>query len=441
MRSSVASRLTTLFSTGWICNLRPLPFVSRLIAQQTNTRGYHSSTSVALACNHNEDDLQRWERMFADGMKSSSTNLSIEPSEEVSVRSKVYVVTFDLDNTLWNTSATISAANDALAEHMQVFCTNISSSTNATVTRVEKRMQSLHEASPERYGPTLETSARTKAPVRLTTLRKDAIRRVLIDEAGFADDDVQVEPIVDEAFKVWVDARHDSIPVHFAASGVLDSLQAIRASTDIVAIGAITDGNSDPLAIPDLKRYFDFCINAEQVGIGKPDRRVYQKAVEYVLEQFPWLHSKILAWEENDDKSVETVGPWWVHVGDDFVKDVVAAKNFGMRSVWSRELVVGKLQPESLMKKRSPTRDLESFVKEVSSMDVIEMQIGADDYLAESIQAEFADAIVDQFLDVANTIQQWQSDAAEDEKEGDFIGTFTKLNVLLFQSQMNLFQL
>ena len=33
--------------------------------------------------------------------------------------SEVRVVTFDLDNTLWNTSACINAANDALAAHLQ----------------------------------------------------------------------------------------------------------------------------------------------------------------------------------------------------------------------------------------------------------------------------------------------------------------------------------
>jgi FMN phosphatase YigB (HAD superfamily) len=37
------------------------------------------------------------------------------------------------------------------------------------------------------------------------------------------------------------------------------------------------------------------------------------------------------------------VGPWWVHIGDDFFKDIVAAKESQMRTVWARELIEGSV--------------------------------------------------------------------------------------------------
>jgi FMN phosphatase YigB (HAD superfamily) len=367
--------------------------------------------------------------MYAEGVegtRSAGIGMTIEETtnnngNEVSVRSKVHVITYDLDNTLWNTSATIGTANDALAAHMHRQCGDDGDPAK-NIARVEQRMRVLHESQPDRYGPTVPrtttttaAAAESVAPVRLTDLRKDAIRSVLIDEAGYADDDPRLEQQVDDAFAVWVDARHSCIPSHFAPSGVLECLRAIRqSSTDIVAIGAITDGNSNPLAIPELREYFDFCINAEQVGVGKPDRRVYQAAVKHVLEQHPWLRDKISLWaNDGDNDDIDAVGPWWVHVGDDFVKDVVAAKDLGMRTIWSRELVMNKLQLERKNEQSNRTRDVETFVKEIAEMEVIQMQIGADDYLLESLQKEFADEIVDRFVDVAQTIGRWQTEAAD----------------------------
>jgi FMN hydrolase / 5-amino-6-(5-phospho-D-ribitylamino)uracil phosphatase len=429
------ARLTTLFTIG----LNPIPACPFTAPRRFRYRprkhfsagtsvGASSSSSSAATTSSSSaeaEDLLRWEQMYAEGARSTGLGMSIEESSnsmDVSVRSKVHVITYDLDNTLWNTSATIGTANDALAAHMHLQCGDDDPAKN--MARVEQRMRALHEAQPDRYGPTVPRTSTTTsaaesfAPVRLTDLRKDAIRSVLIDEAGYTDDDPRLEQSVDDAFGVWVDARHSCIPAHFAPSGVLECLKAIRqSSTDIVAIGAITDGNSNPLAIPELREYFDFCINAEQVGVGKPDRRVYQAAVKHVLEQHPWLRDKISLWandgDDGDDGDIDAVGPWWVHVGDDFVKDVVAAKDLGMRTIWSRELLMNTLQLERKKEQTSRTRDVETFVKEISAMEVIQMQIGADDYLLESLQKEFADEIVDRFVDVAQTIDRWQTEAAD----------------------------
>jgi hypothetical protein len=72
------------------------------------------------------------------------------------------------------------------------------------------------------------------------------------------------------------------------------------------------------------------------------------------------------------------------------------------------------------------SKSVEDFVKQVSEMKVIEMSVGADDYLANAITGEFADAIVDKFIDVAQVLRQWQSEALvrhERQQAGEIIKT------------------
>jgi len=299
-------------------------------------------------------------------------------------------------------------------------------------------MGTLYGEDKASYAPIEKEDA--KSPVLLTQLRKDAIRRVF-KEHGVAleendDDDDKIEQLVEEAFAIWVNARYRTIPNYFANS-VLSCLQEISAlrtnaknshgddDSKSVLIGAITDGNSDPTVIPELADFFDFCINAETVGISKPDKRVYLRGVARAL-QHPSLQdispinyslnesvgSKRLTEEALED----LVGPWWVHIGDDFVKDCVAAKNLNMRTIWARELVREKNVKEEAWKTAAESskqkRTVEELVKEVAELEVIEMQVGADNYLANSLEAEFADAVADEFRDVASILQKWQEEAA-----------------------------
>lgn len=315
-------------------------------------------------------------------------------------RSEIRVVSLDLDNTLWNTSATIATANDALAAYLDA---------NKIVQpkRVEKVMGDLFAADKERYSPIEKQQA--KSPVLLTKLRKDAIAKVLVDSNGFDDEDASA--MAERAFQEWTNARHKAIPDNLAESVVecIERVAQIRTSAGHpVLIGAITDGNSDPRILEDLGGYFDFCINAERVGISKPDKRVYLSAIAQVIEH-PHLQDLVDPNQPHD----EVVGPWWVHIGDDFVKDVVAAKELGMRSVWSRELVLGKLQAKQATDntQSGSTRSVEDLVKEVSKMKIVRMQVGSDDYLVDSFQREFADAVIDRFADLAGLLHDWHGEA------------------------------
>lgn len=256
-----------------------------------------------------EENLARWEEMYFGTGDDKLT----ETDEESIKRSEIRVVTFDLDNTIWKTSKTIDAANEALA-------TFLDANSIIQPKRVEKIMGDLFQQDKKRYAPLDDNP---KAPVLLTQLRIDAIKNVLENFNGYSEDNAL--QLAKEAFEVWTRARHSAIPEHFA-NNVLSCLKKISSITTSsgqpVVIGAITDGNSDPRNVELLKDFFEFCVNAEMVGVAKPDKRVYMEAVRRIVSH-PSLQNLGRTALDSDDDLENSIGPYWVHIGDDFSKDIV----------------------------------------------------------------------------------------------------------------------
>ena len=85
----------------------------------------------------------------------------------------------------------------------------------------------------------------------------------------------------------------------------------------------------------------------------------------------PYLRHIFNEREELDEDTLEElVGRWWVHVGDDFLKDMVGAKALRMRSIWSKELVLNQLEGQLDVRKESgkKEKDVGEFVKEITSL-------------------------------------------------------------------------
>jgi FMN phosphatase YigB (HAD superfamily) len=327
-------------------------------------------------------------------------------------KSEVRVVTFDLDNTIWKTGAVISSANEALANHLDSIGIEVP-------VRVEQIMGTLFKSDKGKYCPILSKDIEEgtvqmhideiKAPVLLTQLRKDAVMAILLNQTMELEQ--ELEHLAEEAFQVWTQARHDAIPLNLATS-VLDCLQEIRnlvtRKGHSVVVGAITDGNSDPRKVEILKSSFDFVINAETVGISKPDRRIYDAAIQHISADDDLNHVFDDDRTDNIDDLVDKLGPWWVHIGDDFMKDIVAAKDLKMRSVWSRELILDKLpKREANIDGESNGKDL---VKAIGEGNFLKMIIGTEDYLSDELHGEFADAIVDDFSHVSKIISSWHEE-------------------------------
>eukprot|EP00934_Nitzschia_sp_Nitz4_P005846 Nitzschia sp. Nitz4//scaffold196_size54656//9594//10622//NITZ4_006633-RA/size54656-processed-gene-0.48-mRNA-1//1//CDS//3329540408//5836//frame0 len=322
-------------------------------------------------------------------MSSSSTPDNSCPRAPSQIR----IITFDLDDTIWKTSNCISAANDALADHLQRHQIQ-------QPKRVEYVMKDLFRANPSLYAPLEENPSDA---CLLTQLRKDAIQHILQHHNQYAAD--QAKAFAQHAMDLWVDARHKAIPDNFSTNVLecLEELASLKTSNgDPVIIGAITDGNSDPRKVPQLQKYFSFCINAEDVGVSKPDARLYLQAVRH-LASHPSL--KDLALQEALDKHEEEggvdtlpqLGPYWVHVGDDIVKDIVGANKLCMRTVWATELIGHKLQPK-----------LTNEVPTVLHLGVGDISRHAkDDHTKASSAGDYVDAVTDEFHHMAQTLREW----------------------------------
>ena len=61
--------------------------------------------------------------------------------------------------------------------------------------------------------------------------------------------------------------------------------------TDILLIGALTDGNSDPIVMPELRGIFDFVIRSADVGAPKPSERMFEAASAEAVRLLPTVLS------------------------------------------------------------------------------------------------------------------------------------------------------
>ena len=435
------------------------PFQRRLLDTLSSSSAtkitISSLSSTSLSFEEPEDssaspeDLLRWEKMYQEGQQSAAASASsplmsgieLDPTNSAlsqSISSPVRVISFDLDNTLWKTGATIENANDALAAFLEQ---------NQIVQnkRAEVIMGDLFRDNKARYCPVDTETA--KGPVMLTLLRKDAIQQVAQVDNGYNPE--AAAQLAEGAFQAWVTARHQAIPA-FLADQVVETLQALATmrATSVqhpVKIGAITDGNSNPWLVDCLAGYFDFIVNAEQVGVGKPDKRIYLEAARQVLSEprfadlLPMDDEMVSEGQQHQENSPQTInqndpstwsdefvedllGPYWIHIGDDFTKDIVAAKSLNMRTIWVKELVKGKIQKmeqSDMSNKQGSGKTVEDLVKEVSEAKVIQMEVGAEDYLAQALESEFADAVIDRFADLKDVLFGWNYEALTAEKQRD----------------------
>ena len=341
--------------------------------------------------------------------------------EDFGTKSEIRVITFDLDNTIWKTDKCIGAANDALAEFL-------SKEEIVQPERVEVVMGNLFRSNKAVYAPLDDENA--KSPVLLTKLRTDAIRHILENHNTEKYSDLStIEDFAKKSFEIWTEARHHAASKNFAKS-VIECLTEISSSIQTtqgnqVLIGAITDGNSNPNIVKGLNDYFDFVVNAEMVGVSKPDKRVYLEAAKQHVFKHPSFDDIEISNLDADDELENAIGPYWVHIGDDFMKDVVAAKGLKMRTIWATELIRDKLKKEATNQKSSTEeevpstttnndeQDLKAFVKKMADKKTISMTLGDDYYLADSMREEYVDAIAEEFQHLSDILLDWHNEGTK----------------------------
>ena len=197
----------------------------------------------------------------------------------------IQLITFDLDDTLWDVTPVMQDAEAALRNWLAMHAPRLGAvpvehlwGIRATLLRTEPSLQH-----------------------RLSELRRRILFHAL-ENAGYAYNDAQA--LAEGGFQVFLAARHQ---VELFAE-VHPTLEALASR---FTLGVITNGNADVRRLG-LADYFQFALCAEELGVGKPDPKPFTEAL----------------------KRAGIAAEHAVHIGDHPSDDIAGAKAAGLRAIW-----------------------------------------------------------------------------------------------------------
>ena len=198
----------------------------------------------------------------------------------------IELITFDLDDTLWDTAPVIVSAELALREW-------------------------LAEQAPQLGGVPVEHLWAIREQIlanepqlkhRISALRRQVLLQAL-QEAGYGHE--QATQLASAAFEVFLHARHQ-----------LEVFPEVQPTLEHLArhyrLGVVTNGNADVGRLG-LAEYFRFALCAEDIGIAKPDQRLFHEALVRGGNIAPQAA---------------------VHIGDHPGDDIAGAQQAGLRAIW-----------------------------------------------------------------------------------------------------------
>ncbi|MDP9508665.1 HAD-IA family hydrolase [Pseudomonas protegens] len=197
----------------------------------------------------------------------------------------IKLITFDLDDTLWDTAPVIVSAEATLRQWLTDHAPNLGGVPVEHLWAIRERV--LQDE------PTLK--------YRISALRRRVLFHAL-EEAGY--EHSQASQLADQSFEVFLHARHqlDIFPE------VQPTLEAL---VNHFALGVVTNGNADVRRLG-LADYFKFALCAEDIGVAKPDARLFHEALQ------------------RGGATAETA----VHIGDHPGDDIAGAQQAGLRAIW-----------------------------------------------------------------------------------------------------------
>jgi FMN hydrolase / 5-amino-6-(5-phospho-D-ribitylamino)uracil phosphatase len=196
--------------------------------------------------------------------------------------SRIELLTFDLDDTLWPCKPTINAAENTLYEWMQRHVPVITSRYDSLVLR-EKRLEFMRR--------------RPEVAHDMSRLRIESLH-ALCDEIGCEHD------WVDAAFEVFYEARQ-KVRLYDDVAPALDRLAGRY------RLAAVSNGNAD-IVMTGVSRWFEFAVSAADVGQQKPHAAVFETAM----------------------RKAGVAPAQTVHIGDDEHRDIFGASEAGIRAIW-----------------------------------------------------------------------------------------------------------
>ena len=203
-------------------------------------------------------------------------------SVEVAVIDNIKCVTFDLDDTLWPIEPTISAAEQVLYNWLQAKYPTVTATYSLEELR-EKR-NALNDS-------------RSEIAHDVTALRFESLMELAV-EFNYPD------KLAEEGLHLFREHRNRVTPF-------VESKPTLAILAKQFTLGAITNGNAQLDRI-ELGHYFNFVVTAAEVGVSKPDSKVFQQAATAA------------------GVSVNEI----VHVGDCPNTDVLGALHAGFKSIW-----------------------------------------------------------------------------------------------------------
>src|SRR3990167_2880423 len=197
----------------------------------------------------------------------------------------IQLITFDLDDTLWDVTPVMQDAEAALRNWLARYARRVGA----------VQVEAVGSIRP----PLLQAEPMLKH--RLSELRRRILFQAL-ENAGYPHSDAPV--LAEAGFQVFLAARHQ-VELFAEVHPTLETL------ANRFQLGVITKGNADVrrLGLPD---YFQFALCAEELGVGKPAPKPFQEA----------LRRAGIAAEHA------------VHIGDHPSDDIAGAQAAGLRAIW-----------------------------------------------------------------------------------------------------------
>jgi HAD superfamily hydrolase (TIGR01549 family) len=231
---------------------------------------------------------------------------------------RIEVITFDLDNTLWDIETVIRNAERVTRGWFDV--------------HVPELYATLGSADFMAFRRALVTE-RPELAHNLSRLREAVFERAITTVGRTP---AEAKRLAAEAFALFLNERHKIIYFEGAIE-LLDHLAARH------RLGALTNGNAD-IARLGLDRYFGFAFNAADVGASKPAPEMFRAALEHTGA----TPSQML------------------HVGDNPLDDVHGAGQLGIATVWVNR------NPHSEPLPTPPTRVVERLADVPAAITAIE---------------------------------------------------------------------
>lgn len=191
-------------------------------------------------------------------------------------------ITFDLDDTLWNIEPVINRAEIEFQKWLKMNYHEVYE--NVSIEQLRKLVRQTALENP-------------KIKHDLTKVRICAYNK-LRNIFGLS------ENMPEDAFNYFMRYRN-KVELFDNVEDILSKLK------QKYSIGTITNGNASLEKIG-IKKYFDFEIKASDVGYMKPNKEIFQAAVD----------------------KANCIPSQMVHVGDSYEKDIIGAMSLNMNYIW-----------------------------------------------------------------------------------------------------------